>query len=1182
MSWFKKIVSRILGDEIEETSTKYNDNYNGDQQYKSFDQFENDYDYENYENEEETRYIEDYHQDRTQVQGQNPNYMNGRESFKFPIIQDEGNRNNVQNGNSSKWMNQEEYVQPVSKQQVKQTHNQDEQKPLHLSDRRRPEQYSPFVREPRGLRGVVEKPSRENYNPFNPGGTKKLAPQPKSRPIVQAKPEKKIIKDPVKTVNIESKAIKVIEVNTPEEPKKKFIPTRVPSPIYGFQTPPKRNNNIYDLLDEKEKNTEKKNDVTLKNTAWGEVAASSPQLVEKTEETVSNSIDKSKVPPIEDTEKVVVKENGINKENHQIISEQQHNSEMDNIVPIEENDGQVQNAVNEHIVEETTETNQITLSPIETRGINDESEILPQELEVNNADSLPSQSIESKIEEPVADEVKVAETTLEVSDDEAEVVSSFDNDLVAETVKEQTTELELLSDVTIEQSENESIQEIEPILEVNKNDETPSDNTVPLEPELIADTVNEKTNDSKLFTEVVLEHSENEAVEEVESIAEIEQEVESETELEAASTTAAIEQANVQELNSVQETVQELEAEIEPETIQEIQNQEEPKRTGSRVPFNVVMLKSDKAKMEQIRLQEIPLPGVKSFAAGYTKATSAQNTHVTSVSSETNSTSSNTIEKLNSDHLIVTEEKSTVSEAEPAAIVEISALEVEQEVKIVPKEENETMQNHDTLEQHYNTIEVKEPAPLNEHLEEALSYLEAPEEQTEDFEWMDAQGEKLIEALSYFQIDGEIVQIVQGPAVTQFEITVGHGIKVSKIRNLADDLKLALAARDIRIQAPIPGKSSIGIEIPNRTSRAVRLSEVVNHSSFIDSKSPLEAALGLDLTGEPVTIDLRKMPHGMIAGATGSGKSVCINSLLISLLLKASPQDVKLMLIDPKMVELAPFNHIPHLVSPVITDVKAATAALKWAVDEMDRRYQLFAHVGARDITRYNKMVEKERKFSLKMPYLVIVIDELADLMMMSPQEVEESICRIAQKARACGIHLVLATQRPSVDVITGLIKSNIPTRIAFSVSSHVDSRTILDSQGAERLLGRGDMLYLGNGMSAPVRVQGTYVTDDEIEAVTDFVRTLGEPEYLFQQEELLKKVETIDEQDELFEEACRYICSEGSVSASSLQRKYRIGYNRAARLVDMMEAQGFISESRGTKPREVFLTERDLDDLFG
>lgn len=460
-------------------------------------------------------------------------------------------------------------------------------------------------------------------------------------------------------------------------------------------------------------------------------------------------------------------------------------------------------------------------------------------------------------------------------------------------------------------------------------------------------------------------------------------------------------------------------------------------------------------------------------------------------------------------------------------------------------------------------------------------FLLAPENDRKDDEWMEEQGERLIEALSHFQVQATIISIVQGPAVTQFEMTVAQGVKVSKIRNLADDLKLALAAKDIRIQAPIPGKSSIGIEIPNRTSRPVRISEVIESAQFRDSASPLEAALGLDLTGKPVTLDLRKMPHGLIAGATGSGKSVCINSLLVSLLYKSSPQDLKLLLIDPKMVELAPYNHIPHLVSPVITDVKAATASLKWAVSEMERRYQLFAHTGVRDIERYNKTVKEKGHHAQHLPYILIVIDELADLMMMSPSDVEDAICRIAQKARACGIHLVIATQRPSVDVITGLIKSNIPTRIAFSVSSQVDSRTILDSQGAERLLGRGDMLYLGNGMSAPSRIQGTFVTDDEIERIIEHVRSQGEPEYFFKEEELVKMNGSGAEQDDLFEEACRFIMQQGSASTSLLQRKFHIGYNRAARLMDLIEEHGFISEQNGSKARSVLITEDDISEVF-
>ncbi|MGK7378059.1 DNA translocase FtsK [Planococcus sp. 1R117A] len=473
---------------------------------------------------------------------------------------------------------------------------------------------------------------------------------------------------------------------------------------------------------------------------------------------------------------------------------------------------------------------------------------------------------------------------------------------------------------------------------------------------------------------------------------------------------------------------------------------------------------------------------------------------------------------------------------------------------------------------------VKEAVPYERP---EIGVLRPPENDLIDETWMEEQGERLIEALSHFQIQASILSIVQGPAVTQFEVTVAQGVKVSKIRNLADDLKLALAAKDIRIQAPIPGKSSIGIEIPNRKSRPVRISEVIGSPVFESSESPLEAALGLDLTGKPVTLDLRKMPHGLIAGATGSGKSVCINSLLISLLYKSSPRDLKLLLIDPKMVELAPYNHIPHLISPVITDVKAATASLKWAVEEMERRYKLFAHVGVRDLNRYNKLVKEKGDHAQHLPYILIIIDELADLMMMSPSDVEDAICRIAQKARACGIHLVIATQRPSVDVITGLIKSNIPTRIAFSVSSQVDSRTILDSQGAERLLGRGDMLYLGNGMSAPVRLQGTFVTDEEIEEVIAHVRKQGEPEYFFKEEELIQRNDSPDVQDDLFEEACRFIISQGSASTSLLQRKFHIGYNRAARLMDMIEQHGFISEQNGSKARTVLITEEDMADVF-
>nr|WP_285292029.1 DNA translocase FtsK [Bacillus sp. ISL-18] len=449
-----------------------------------------------------------------------------------------------------------------------------------------------------------------------------------------------------------------------------------------------------------------------------------------------------------------------------------------------------------------------------------------------------------------------------------------------------------------------------------------------------------------------------------------------------------------------------------------------------------------------------------------------------------------------------------------------------------------------------------------------------------DTDWIDGQKDLLNVTLKNFNVGASVVNVTQGPSVTRFEVQPEPGVKVNKITNLSDDIKLSLAARDIRIEAPIPGKHTIGIEVPNQKSRPVLINEIIGSRVFKESGSPLTAVLGLDIAGNPIVTDLKKMPHGLIAGATGSGKSVCINSILISLLYKADPRDLKLLLIDPKMVELAPYNRIPHLVSPVITDVKAATAALKWAVDEMERRYELFAHTGVRDINRFNELATQHKRYSDKLPFIVIVIDELADLMMMSPADVEEAICRIAQKARACGIHLIVATQRPSVDVITGLIKANIPTRIAFSVSSQVDSRTIIDISGAERLLGRGDMLFLENGASKPVRLQGTFVSDEEIDLVVAHVREQQEPDYLFEQEELLKKAQVIEEEDELFYDACEFIVNHGNASTSSLQRRFKIGYNRAARLMDMLEQNGYITSANGSKPREVLITEAELQSM--
>ncbi|WP_046176662.1 DNA translocase FtsK [Domibacillus indicus] len=496
---------------------------------------------------------------------------------------------------------------------------------------------------------------------------------------------------------------------------------------------------------------------------------------------------------------------------------------------------------------------------------------------------------------------------------------------------------------------------------------------------------------------------------------------------------------------------------------------------------------------------------------------------------------------------------------------------LKEEPKEVSKESlEETVKKEQTLPPVSPVQEAKAVRP-------PLSFLTPPAKKAADDTWVQEKSALLNETLKSFNIDARVTGVTTGPSITRFEVTPSIGVKVSKIVSLTDDIKRSLAARTIRIEAPIPGTQVVGIELPNEKSRPVFISEIIGHSSFQMASSPLASALGLDIAGNPVVLDLQKMPHGLIAGATGSGKSVCINSILVSLLYKSAPHELKLLLIDPKMVELTPYNGIPHLASPVITDVKAATAALKWAVEEMERRYQLFVHAGVRDMASYNVKVSESEFNEPHLPYLVIVIDELADLMMMAPGEVEESICRIAQKARACGIHLIVATQRPSVDVITGLIKANIPTRIAFSVSSQIDSRTILDKVGAEKLLGKGDMLYLGNGASEAVRLQGTFVTNEEIDEAVRFVSQQQKPEYLFQQEELLQKAALHEEEDELFQEACELVVRQRGASTSMLQRNLKVGYNRAARLIEMMEEKGLVSGQRAGRPREVLISEEEF-----
>lgn len=445
-------------------------------------------------------------------------------------------------------------------------------------------------------------------------------------------------------------------------------------------------------------------------------------------------------------------------------------------------------------------------------------------------------------------------------------------------------------------------------------------------------------------------------------------------------------------------------------------------------------------------------------------------------------------------------------------------------------------------------------------------------------EEMLANAKKLELTLKSFGVEAKVIQINKGPTVTRYELSPNQGVKVSKIVNLSDDIALNLAASGIRIEAPIPGKAAVGIEVPNRETQSVYLRTVIDSDTFKNHPSKVAFALGEDIAGNPVVTDIAKMPHLLIAGATGSGKSVCINTLITSILYKADPKEVKLLLVDPKVVELSVYNGIPHLLIPVVTDPKKASAALNWAVREMLQRYNDFAACGVRDIKGFNAMKDEERDEKGKMPQIVIVIDELADLMMAAPGEVEDAICRLAQMARAAGMHLIIATQRPSVDVITGVIKANIPSRLAFAVSSGIDSRTILDMVGAEKLLGKGDMLFYPSGQSKPARMQGAFVTDKEVEDIVSFLKKSGRPDYTQETIDQITQVakgaiDAGEDSDEFFEQAVELIIEKEKASVSMLQRQFRIGYNRAARLMDELESNNFVGPEDGSKPRKTLIT---------
>ncbi|MFB5569476.1 DNA translocase FtsK [Bacillus paranthracis] len=828
---------------------------------------------------------------------------------------------------------------------------------------------------------------------------------------------------------------------------------------------------------------------------------------------------------------------------------------------------------------------------------------IPEEVEVI-AETEESEEVEVIAETEESEEVEVI----------AETEAPEEVEVIAET--EAPEEVEVIAE-TEEQEEVEAIAEAEERKEVEVIAETEA-------PEEVEPVALEEMQQEMVLNEAI--EQKNEFIHVAEADEQTKKDVQSFADILIAEEQRVVEEAPVVEEQPVAEetsVVEEQPAAKETPIVEEqpVVQKEEPKREKKRhVPFNVVMLKQDRARLmerhasrtnamqpsmservenkpvhqveEQPQVEEKPMQQV-------VVEPQVEEKPVQQVVVEPQ------VEEKPVQQVVV--EPQVEEKPMQQVVVEPQVEEKPmQQVVVEPQVEEKPMQQvvepqvqpvqqvvAEQVQKPISSTEVEEKAyVVNQRENDVRNVLQTPPTYTipsltllsipqqaalDNTEWLEEQKELLDTTFNNFHVGAHVINVSQGPAVTRFEVQPDPGVKVNKITNLSDDIKLSLAAKDIRIEAPIPGKSAIGIEVPNKESKPVFLREILRSPVFTKSESPLTVALGLDISGDPIVTDIRKMPHGLIAGATGSGKSVCINAILTSILYKAKPHEVKLMLIDPKMVELAPYNSVPHLVAPVITDVKAATAALKWAVEEMERRYELFAHAGARDLTRYNTIVSEREIPGETLPYIVIVIDELADLMMVAPGDVEEAICRIAQKARACGIHLLVATQRPSVDVITGLIKSNIPTRIAFTVSSQVDSRTIIDIGGAEKLLGRGDMLFLGNGTSKPVRVQGVYVSDDEIEKTVDHVKKQMKPNYLFKQEDLLAKTEQAESEDELFLDACQFVVEQGGASTSSVQRKFRIGYNRAARLIEEMESQGIISEARGTKPRDVLISEDEF-----
>ncbi|MBJ8104551.1 DNA translocase FtsK [Bacillus cereus group sp. N8] len=972
--------------------------------------------------------------------------------------------------------------------------------------------------------------------------------------------------------------VKKASVPSQENNRRPFRPTEMISPIYGYNRP-----SVEKKVEKQEEEQERedleisvegksvvdawleKKGYTLSDFSEGQATNSSPshegviQQDKKKEKSVvdqwleKNGYEIERQEPLVEEEEVVQEINtpqevSVDELLRKTVTERMGDAKQEKDVVV----------LNESILQE-----ELVDSKVEHEGT-----ILSEEIKRNTEIEEATIEVEKKIPEEaviVKAEEKLEETIIVEIPEEFEEV----------TEAEEPEEVEVIA-------EAEGLEEVEVIAEAEE----------PEEVEVIAEAEEPEE------VEVIAEAEEPEEAEPV-ALEETQQEMLLNEAIEQKNEFIHGADADEQTKKDVQSFANVLIAEEQP-----VVQKEEPKREKKRhVPFNVVMLKQDRA-----RLVERHAARMNAMQPSMSERVENKPVHQVEEQQMQQEIIESQVEEKPMQQVVVepqVEERRVqqvvvepqVEERRVQQVVVESRVEEQlmQQVVVEPQVGEKPVQQVvvEQVQKPNSSTEVQEKAyVVNQRENDMRNVLQTPptyaippltllsipqQAALDNTEWLDEQKELLDTTFNNFHVGAHVINVSQGPAVTRFEVQPDPGVKVNKITNLSDDIKLSLAAKDIRIEAPIPGKSAIGIEVPNKESKPVFLREILRSPVFTKSESPLTVALGLDISGDPIVTDIRKMPHGLIAGATGSGKSVCINAILTSILYKAKPHEVKLMLIDPKMVELAPYNSVPHLVAPVITDVKAATAALKWAVEEMERRYELFAHAGARDLTRYNTIVSGREIPGETLPYIVIVIDELADLMMVAPGDVEEAICRIAQKARACGIHLLVATQRPSVDVITGLIKSNIPTRIAFTVSSQVDSRTIIDIGGAEKLLGRGDMLFLGNGTSKPVRVQGVYVSDDEIEKTVDHVRKQMKPNYLFKQEDLLAKTEQAESEDELFFDACQFVVEQGGASTSSVQRKFRIGYNRAARLIEEMESQGIISEGRGTKPRDVLISEDEF-----